>query len=59
MTDLLKQSNFNDDRLIESITNLELKLDICEKYKKAKPETIIALPLTMAFNETIAMDLKT
>ena len=54
---LLKQNHVNDEGL-NNIKNMNLKCDICMRYRKAKPKPIVAFPFARSFNETITMALE-
>ena len=50
--------NIQVRELSEHLDALDSACDICIKYKKKKPKSIVGLPLSRTFSETDDMDLK-
>ena len=55
---LLKDANINDKQLFDMVKNINSNCEVCQKYKKPKPKSIVSFPLAKTFNETVALDLK-
>ena len=56
---LLKESKgFKEDKeLMVLIKEVSEECEVCEKYRKPKPRSIVGMPLAREFNEVVCMDL--
>ena len=53
-----KNSSDNDDRVLQLIDKVHEKCNVCKKFKKTPSRPKVGLPVSMDFNECVAMDLK-
>ena len=56
---LMKDAGRNDGELFNLVNDVTSGCEVCSKYKRQRPRPVVSLPLATAFNETVAMDLKT
>lgn len=55
---LLQNANRLDEDLRVAVDRVTSECETCRKYKKPRPRPIVSMPMATAFNETVAMDLK-
>ena len=54
----VKNSGVTDPEFLKILVEFPSTCDICQRYKKAEPRTVVGFSLATVFNETVAMDLK-
>ena len=56
---LIKQAGDATQDMLDMVTDVTKKCDICKRYKRTPPRPVVSFLLATEFNETVALDLKT
>ena len=56
---LIKQAGDATQDMLDMVTDVTKKCDICKRYKRTPLRPVVSFPLATEFNETVALDLKT
>ena len=56
---LLKSAGFTKKLFLDALDRVCESCEVCQRYKKPKPRPVVGLPRGTAFNDCVAIDLKT
>ena len=58
LTDLLKDAKIWKSEYKDTLEGIVKNCEVCKRFSKAPPRSIVSLPLARSFNEVVSLDLK-